>query len=69
LLTVAACIRIHTAGFSASALVPQVMELAIYVPTILFVLSRAAQSVIARLQASTEGQFLVMLLVARRIGT
>src|SRR5262249_52979836 len=63
LLVVAICIPIHTAGFSISAFLIQVLELAIYVPLVLLVLSRAAHFLMDRLHASKEGQLLVMLLI------
>lgn len=63
LLVVAVCIPIHAAGFSPPAFLLQVLELAIYVPVVLFVLSRAAHFLMARLHASKDGQLLVMLLI------
>jgi Kef-type K+ transport system membrane component KefB len=62
LLVVAVCIPIHTAGFSPSAFGLQLLQLAIYVPVILFGLSNAAHFILAKMHASREGQFLVMLL-------
>jgi Na+:H+ antiporter len=63
LLVVAVCIPIHAAGFSPPAFLLQVLELAIYVPVVLLVLSRAAHFLMARLHASKDGQLLVMLLI------
>jgi Kef-type K+ transport system membrane component KefB len=63
LLVVAVCIPIHAAGFSTSAFLLQLLELAIYVPVVLFVLSQAAHFLMARLHASKDGQLLVMLLI------
>jgi Kef-type K+ transport system membrane component KefB len=63
LLVVAVCIPIHTAGFSTTAFLIQVLELAIYVPVVLIVLSRTARFLMARLQAKKEGQPLLMLLI------
>jgi Kef-type K+ transport system membrane component KefB len=63
LLVVAVCIPIQTTGFSPSAFLLQVLELAIYVPVVLVGLSHAAHFLIARLHASKEGQLLVLLLV------
>jgi Kef-type K+ transport system membrane component KefB len=63
LLVVAVCIPIHTAGFSISAFVIQILELAIYVPVVLFVLSQAARILLPRFHATKEGRLLVLLLI------
>ncbi|MFO0807611.1 MAG: cation:proton antiporter [Gemmataceae bacterium] len=63
LLVVAVCIPIHTTGFSPAAFVTQLVELAIYVPLVLFVLSYGAHALMAHLESSKEGQLLVMLLI------
>ncbi len=63
LLVVAVCIPIHSAGFSPSAFAVQVLELAIYIPVVLIVLSRVAHYLMERFHASKEGQFLIMLLM------
>lgn len=63
LLVVAVCIPIHMAGFSAAAFSMQLLQLAIYVPVVLFGLSRAAHFLIQKFHASKEGQFLIMLLI------
>src|SRR5262245_9470699 len=63
LLVVAICIPIHMAGFSPSAFLLQVLELAIYVPVVLIGLSQTAHFLMARLHASKDGQLLVMLLI------
>lgn len=63
LLVVAICIPIHTTGFSISAFLFQLFELAIFVPLVLFGLSRAANFLMARFHASKDGQLLVMLLI------
>src|SRR6476646_5935239 len=62
LLVVAVCLPIHTAGFSLNNFFIQVVELVIYIPVVLIVLSRAAQYLMARVRAK-EGQLLVMLLI------
>jgi len=62
LLVVAVCIPIHKAGFSATAFGMQLLQLAIYVPVVLFGLSWAAHFLIEKFHASKEGQFLIMLL-------
>lgn len=61
LLVVAICLPIHTAGFSTTAFVIQLAELAIYVPLVLIVLSKAAHILMARMHARKDGQLLVML--------
>lgn len=61
LLVVAICLPIHTTGFSPKAFVIQVVALAIYVPLVLLVLSKAAHVLMARLHAKKDGQLLVML--------
>jgi Kef-type K+ transport system membrane component KefB len=63
LLVVAICLPIHTTGFSATAFITQVVQLAIYVPVVLFVLSKAAQLVMTHLHAKKDGQLLAMLLI------
>jgi Kef-type K+ transport system membrane component KefB len=62
LLVLAICIPIHTTGFSASTFALQLVQLAVYVPVILFGLSAAAGYLMKRFEGSKEGQFLVMLL-------
>jgi Kef-type K+ transport system membrane component KefB len=63
LLVVAICIPIHTAGFSTSAFLVQLLELAIYVPVVLIGLSQAAHYLLGRLHAKKDGQLLVILLI------
>jgi Kef-type K+ transport system membrane component KefB len=63
LLVVAICIPIHTAGFSTSAFLVQLLELAIYVLVVLIGLSQAAHYLLARLHAKKDGQLLAMLLI------
>jgi Kef-type K+ transport system membrane component KefB len=62
LLVVAVCIPIHTAGFSPAAFGLQLLELAVYIPLVLMVLSRAAHFLMWWFQAQKEGQLLIMLL-------
>lgn len=62
LLVVAVCIPIHKAGFSASDFVFQLVQLAVYVPFVLFGLGKAAHYLIERFHASKDGQFLILLL-------
>src|SRR5262249_40207336 len=63
LLVVAVCIPIHTAGFSTSDFIIQIVELAIYVPVVVIVLSKAAHFLMERFHTSKDGQLLVMLLI------
>ncbi len=63
LLVVAICIPIHTAGFSTSAFLVQLLELAIYVPVVLIGLSQVAHYLLAYLHAKKDGQLLAMLLI------
>jgi Kef-type K+ transport system membrane component KefB len=63
LLVAAVCIPIHTAGFSPSAFALQVVELAIYVPLVVIVLSRAAHFLMSWFHAAKDGQLLIMLLL------
>jgi Kef-type K+ transport system membrane component KefB len=63
LLVVAVCLPIHATGFSLKDFSVQILELAVYIPLVLVVLSRAAHVLMARVQAKKEGQLLVMLLI------
>jgi Kef-type K+ transport system membrane component KefB len=63
LLVVAICIPIHMAGFSGSAFLMQLVELAIYIPAVLFGLSFVARILLAHWNADKDGQLLVMLLI------
>jgi Kef-type K+ transport system membrane component KefB len=63
LLVLALCIPIHTAGFSATAFALQLLQLAIYVPVVIFGLGAAAEYLMQHVVKTKEGQFLVMLLV------
>jgi Kef-type K+ transport system membrane component KefB len=63
LLVLALCIPIHTTGFSASAFGLQLLQLAIYVPVVIFGLGAAAHYLMKHVVKTKEGQFLVMLLV------
>ncbi len=68
LMVLAICIPIHVSGFSPAALVIQLVELAIYVPLVLFGLSAVVRFLMARLTHTKEGQFLVMLLAVAVAG-
>lgn len=62
LLVLAVCIPIHASGFSAAAFGIEILQLAIYMPLVLFGLSAVVAKVIERMPDSKSGQFLVMLL-------
>jgi Kef-type K+ transport system membrane component KefB len=62
LMILAVCIPIHVAGFSPRAFVLQLLELAVYVPVVLFGLGSLTRWLMPRVR-SKEGQFLVMLLI------
>ncbi len=62
LMVLAVCIPIHVAGFSATAFLLQLAELAVYLPLVLFGLGALTRWLMSRVK-SKEGQFLVMLLV------
>ena len=62
LMILAVCIPIHVAGFSPRAFLLQLVELAVYVPLVLFGLGGLTRWLMPRVK-SKEGQFLVMLLV------
>jgi Kef-type K+ transport system membrane component KefB len=68
LLVLAVCVPIHLSGFSPTALVVQLVQLAIYIPLILFGLSAAVRYLMQRMEGSKEGQFLVMLLAVAVAG-
>lgn len=68
LMVLAVCIPIHTSGFSATAFVVQLVQLAVYVPLVLFGLSAVVHFLLSRLKDSKEGQFLVMLLAVAVAG-
>src|SRR5436190_2879033 len=68
LMVLAICIPIHTSGFSASSFVLQFVELAIYVPAVLFGLSAIVEYFMRRSQDSKEVQFLIVLLAVAAAG-
>ena len=61
-MILAVCIPIHVAGFSPTAFLLQLAELAVYVPVVVFGIGRLTGWLMPRVK-SKEGQFLVMLLV------
>ena len=68
LLVLAICIPIHMSGFSASAFGLQLVQLAVYVPLVLFGLSALVGWLMGKLKDSKEGQFLVLLLAVAIAG-
>lgn len=68
LLVLAICIPRHGSRFSATAFTLQLLELAIYVPLVLFGLSAAVRYLMERMKESKEGQFHVMLLAVAVAG-
>jgi Kef-type K+ transport system membrane component KefB len=62
LLVLAVCVPIHLSGFSPTSFILQLVQLAIYVPLVLFGLSAVVRYFMGRTKDSKEGQFLVMLL-------
>jgi len=68
LMVLAICIPIHTSGFSTTSFVLQFVQLAIYVPLVLFGLSAVVGYFMRRCEDSKEGQFLIMLLAVAAAG-
>ena len=63
LLILAICLPIHTTGFSPAAFAIQLVELAIYIPAVLFGLSAFAPWFLRRFGDTTENQFFLILLI------
>jgi len=63
LLVFAICVPLYASGFSASGLVVQVVEIVVFVPLVLFGLSRAAAYVLKRVEDEEETYFIVLLCV------
>lgn len=63
LLVLAICLPVHSVGFSATAFVVQLLELAIYVPLVLFGLSALGRRFLRRRGDTTENQFFLIFLV------
>ena len=68
LMVLAICIPIHMSGFSPAAFILQLVQLAVYVPLVLFGLSAVVRLLMERMKDSKEGQFLVMLLAVAVAG-
>ena len=61
LLVFAVCISIYATGFSPSALAEQVVEIAIFVPLILFGVSRAGAYLLAKVSDNETAHFVLLL--------
>jgi Kef-type K+ transport system membrane component KefB len=61
LIVFAVCVSTFTTGFSASGLAIQLVEIAIFVPLILFGLSRLGAYLIGKMQGSETAEFTVLL--------
>jgi Kef-type K+ transport system membrane component KefB len=62
LLVLAVCIPIHVSGFAPETFAIQILELAVYVPSVIFGLGWVARRLFAR-KPPKEGQFALMLLL------
>jgi Kef-type K+ transport system membrane component KefB len=63
LIVFAVCVSTFTTGFSLSGLLRQIAEIAVFVPLILFGLSRAGAYVLGKLQGKEVAHFVVMLCI------
>ena len=63
ILVLAICLHIHLAGFSASALGLELLELVIYVPAVLLGLSWIARFLLRRYGTSKSGRVLILFLL------
>src|SRR5207244_2067265 len=61
LLVFAVCVPLFTSGFSASGLAIQVIEIIVFVPLVLFGLSRAGAYVLRKVENDEETYFILML--------
>jgi Kef-type K+ transport system membrane component KefB len=61
LVVFAICLSTYTIGFSMGGLGIQIIEILIFIPLILFGLSRAGSFLMRRVRDNEEGQFLVLL--------
>ncbi|HEY3179189.1 MAG TPA: cation:proton antiporter [Casimicrobiaceae bacterium] len=61
LLVFAICVPLYASGFSASGLAIQVIEIIVFVPLVLFGLSRAGAYVLKRVEDEEETYFILML--------
>lgn len=63
LLILAICLPVHTTGFSWNAFLLQLLELAIYIPVVLLVLSALGRRFLKHRGDTTENQFFMILLI------
>jgi Kef-type K+ transport system membrane component KefB len=63
LLILAICLPVHTTGFSVNSFLLQLLELAIYIPVVLFGLSALARRFLKSRGDTTENQFFLILLI------
>jgi Kef-type K+ transport system membrane component KefB len=61
LIVFAICVPTYTTGFSLPGLATQLLEIAVFVPLILFGLSRAGAYVLSKVQDNEDAEFLLML--------
>ena len=61
LIVFAICVPTYTTGFSLPGLATQLLEIAVFVPLILFGLSRAGAYVLTKMQDNEDAEFLLML--------
>jgi Kef-type K+ transport system membrane component KefB len=61
LLVLAVCLPIHISGFSARAFIIQIVQLAVYIPVVLFGVSSVVGSLLARYHDSKDKQFLLIM--------
>jgi len=63
ILVLAVCLSIHLTGFSATALAIQLIELAIYVPAVLVVLSWIARFFLRRYGTSKSARIIILFMI------
>jgi Kef-type K+ transport system membrane component KefB len=61
LVVFAVCVPTFVSGFSMSTLMVQVLEIVVFVPVVLFVLSRFGAHLLARLEDEDDAYFIVLL--------
>src|SRR4029077_8350160 len=69
LIVFAVCVSVYTTGFSPEMLATQLIEIAVFVPLILFGLSRAGAWALSKMRSDEEAHFLLMLGVMAVAGT
>jgi Kef-type K+ transport system membrane component KefB len=68
LIVFAICVPIYQSGFSVSGLVVQLIEIAIFVPLILFGLSRLGAHVLKKVEDDEDAYFILMLAIVAVAG-